>query len=196
MKRYDAYSDNELLDLMKKDHEQALSTLYYRYWDKLLTVAVHRLDDITVAEECVQDLFCSLWNRRNELVLRFSLATYLSVAIKYQVIKQMDIQYRKTERNERYVSEYTSSLNFPSADESVLEKEMIERIAGAVNRLPDKCRIVFKMSREEGMSNKHIAAELGIAEKTVEAHISKALKDLRTDLVKISPLILFYLFEK
>ena len=49
---------------------------------------------------------------------------------------------------------------------------MIERISAAINRLPDKCRIVFKLSREEGMPNKQIAVELGIAEKTVEAHIS------------------------
>jgi len=196
MKRYDEYSDIELLDLMKKDHEQALSALYHRYWNKLLVVAAHRLDDITIAEECVQDLFCSLWSRRHTLVLRFSLATYLSVAVKYQVIKQLDLQYRKAERKEKYISDYSSSIHLPSADESILEKEMIERISAAINRLPDKCRIVFKLSREEGMPNKQIAVELGIAEKTVEAHISKALKDLRTDLVTISPLVLFYLFEK
>ncbi|MEN5433463.1 RNA polymerase sigma-70 factor [Sphingobacterium faecium] len=181
---------------MKKDHEQALSALYHRYWNKLLVVAAHRLDDITIAEECVQDLFCSLWSRRHTLVLRFSLATYLSVAVKYQVIKQLDLQYRKAEQKEKYISDYASSINLPSADESILEKEMIERISAAINRLPDKCRIVFKLSREEGMPNKQIAVELGIAEKTVEAHISKALKELRTDLVTISPLVLFYLFEK
>lgn len=193
MNAYSNLSDNELLDLLKEDQQQALSALYYRYWDKLLVVAGNRLDNPEVAEECVQDVFFSLWQRRNDLNLKYSLATYLAVAVKYQVIKQLDKQYRLQDRKDKslYVSEepYTSS-----ADEYLLEKELMKRIEAAVNRLPEKCRIVFKLSREQGMTNKQIASDLDISEKTVEAHLSKAIKDLRSDLTTISPLLLLWFF--
>ncbi|WP_228098820.1 RNA polymerase sigma-70 factor [Pedobacter sp. MC2016-24] len=193
MNNYNNLTDNELLDLLKADQQQALSALYFRYWDKLLVVAGNRLDNPEVAEECVQDVFFSLWQRRNDLKLKYSLATYLAVAVKYQVIKQLDKQYRLQDRKDKslHVSEepYTSS-----ADEHLLEKELMERIEAAVNRLPEKCRIVFKLSREQGMTNKQIASDLDISEKTVEAHLSKAIKDLRSDLTTISPLLLLWFF--
>lgn len=193
MNSYDNLSDNELVDLLKVDQQQALSALYFRYWDKLLSVAGNRLDNPEIAEECVQDVFFSLWQRRNDLKLKYSLATYLAVAVKYQVIKQLDKQYRLQDRRDK--SLYASQeVFYPSADEYLLEKELMDRIEAAVNRLPEKCRIVFKLSREQGMTNKQIASDLNIAEKTVEAHLSKAIKDLRKDLNVISPLILLWFF--
>ncbi|HWW38177.1 RNA polymerase sigma-70 factor [Pedobacter sp.] len=193
MNSYGSLSDNELVDLLKEDQQQALSALYFRYWDKLLSVAGNRLDNPEIAEECVQDVFFSLWQRRNDLKLKYSLATYLAVAVKYQVIKQLDKQYRLQDRKDK--SLYASQEVFhPSADEHLLEKELMDRIEVAVNRLPEKCRIVFKLSREHGMTNKQIAADLDISEKTVEAHLSKAIKDLRNDLSAISPLILLWFF--
>lgn len=192
MNVYSNLSDDELIVLLKADQQQALSALYYRYWDKLLSVAGNRLDNPEIAEECIQDVFFSLWQRRNDLQLKYSLATYLAVAVKYQVIKQMDKQYRLQHRKDK--SLYGQELLTASADEYLLEKELMDRIAAGVNELPEKCRIVFKLSRELGMSNKQIAAELGIAEKTVEAHLSKAIKELRSNLTAASPLLLLWLF--
>lgn len=193
MSAYNKLSDNELIDLLKEDQQQALSALYFRYWDKLLSVAGNRLDNPEIAEECIQDVFFSLWQRRNDLKLKYSLATYLAVAVKYQVIKQMDKKYRLQDRKDK--SFYADGEQFtPSADEYLLEKELMERIGMAVNRLPEKCRIIFKLSREQGMTNKQIAANMDISEKTVESHLSKAIKDLRSDLTAISPFLLFWFF--
>lgn len=193
MNLYNHHSDIELIDLMKHDHQQALSALYFRYWDKLLVIAGNRLDNLAIAEECVQDVFCSLWKRRHELELHHSLATYLAVSVKYQVIKQMDKQYRQHEAKK--TAYFTTEYAVP-ADEYVFAKEMTERIAGAIAQLPDKCSIVFKMSREQGMTNKQIAKELEIAEKTVEAHISKAIRVLRNDLATFSPLLFYFFIER
>lgn len=187
-------SDNTLIELLREDQEYALSALYYRYWDKLLAVAENRLNNPEIAEECVQDVFFSLWQRRKELELKYSLATYLSVAVKYQVIKQMDKQYRKQARQEQAYP-VVHEPAYPSAEEYLLEKELMERIEAATKRLPEKCRLIFRMSRETHMTNKQIAAELNISEKTVEAHLSKAIKELRSDLMAISPFLLLWLFE-
>lgn len=194
MKPYKDVSDSDLVQLLKSDDQQALSALYYRYWDKLFVVATHRLNDPEIGEECVQDVFVSLWRRRKDLELKYSIATYFAVAIKYRVINEMDKQYRIKHKLER--AAHASEPAFtPSADQLLLEKELLSQIEQAVERLPEKCRIVFKKSREEGKTYKEIGTELGISEKTVEGHMSKAIKDLRSNLTAISPALAFLIFN-
>ena len=187
--------DDELVLLLKQGSEVALSALYLRYWDKLLTVATNRLDDPAEAEECVQDVFFRLWQRRENLQLSHSLATYLAVAVKYRVINAMDKQYRLRTRMERSYA-YLVETSVFSAEDYLFEKELSEQITNAVNQLPEKCRIVFKLSREQGLTHKQIAAELDISEKTVEAHISKAMKDIRGNLATTVPAFVAYIISQ
>lgn len=190
MTPFNYLSDLELIELLKGNNQKALSALYFRYWEKLLVVAGNRLNNKEIAEECVQNVFCSLWQRRHDLELKHSLSTYLAVAVKYQVIKQMDKQYRIQEGIDNIVS---FQPTHSTADEYLLEKEMMANIQDAITRLPEKCRIVFKMSREDGMSNKQIANELNLSEKTVEAHITKAIRSLRNDLALFPPILFLIL---
>ena len=183
--------DDELVLLLKEGSEPALTALYLRYWDKLLAVATNRLDDPAEAEECVQDVFFRLWQRREDLQLSHSLATYLAVAVKYRVINAMDKQYRLRNRMQRSYTELPEYQVF-SAEHYVLEKELQGQLTASINKLPEKCRIVFKLSREQGLTHKQIAAELEISEKTVEAHISKAIKDIRGDLAVTVPAFVVY----
>jgi len=190
---YKALSDNELIHLLRQDDEQALSALYLRYWDKLLSVACHRLDDPEGAEEVVQDVFFALWKRRESLDIKYSLSTYLAVAVKYRIINLMDKQYRL--RNKEKL--LPPKVEFePSPEEYVFEKELWEKIEASIKQLPSKCQIVFRMSREEGKTYKEIAAELDIAEKSVEAHMSKAIRDIRSNLTSIVPAIILAALEQ
>jgi RNA polymerase sigma-70 factor (family 1) len=190
---YKALSDNELVHLLRQDDEQALSALYLRYWDKLLSVACHRLDDPEGAEEVVQDVFFALWKRRESLDIKYSLSTYLAVAVKYRIINLMDKQYRQRNK-EKLMPAFVETET--STEEYIFEKELWERIEAAIKQLPSKCQIVFRMSREEGMSNKQIATELEIAEKTVEAHMSKAIRDIRSNLTSIAPAMILAVLEQ
>ena len=88
-------TDAELVDLLKRDSEAAFSEIYGRYWGKLLAVAINRLDDEQEAEECVQDVMTSLWLRRSDINIKHTLSTYLGAAMKYQVIKRLDVRYRR-----------------------------------------------------------------------------------------------------
>jgi RNA polymerase sigma-70 factor (ECF subfamily) len=130
-------------------------------------VTINRLGIEAEAEECVQDVFVSLWRRRHEIELRYSLSTYLWVAVKHQVINRLDNRYAK--RTLR-TTELVDETIVPSSEEQLLEKELREQIAATVSRLPEKCRMVYRLSREEGKSNKEIAEELNISEKTVYLH--------------------------
>jgi RNA polymerase sigma-70 factor (ECF subfamily) len=186
-------TDHQLLELIQKGDRLAFTELYNRYWDKLFIVAMNRLDDEHEAEEAVQEVFLSLWQRRSTLQLTHSVNTYLSVAVKYRIINHLDKQYRK----KRHIDHLT--INAPREEDStsqwLSEKELRRQLEQGINNLPEKCRIVFLLSREEQKTNAEIAAELNIAEKTVEAHMTKALSTLRQTL-NISVPLLIYLLEK
>ncbi len=178
------YSDQELIAQLREGSESALSELYSRYWDKLLAVAINRLGIEAEAEECVQDVFLSLWRRRHEIELKYALSTYLWVAVKHQVINRLDKRYAKRTLQ---TTELVDETTVPSSEELLLEKELREQIAATVGRLPEKCQMVYRLSREEGKSNKEIAEELNISEKTVEGHVTRALRDIRSDLTLLAP---------
>jgi RNA polymerase sigma-70 factor (family 1) len=185
-------SDKELLDQMRSGSQSAMTEIYKRYWDKLFVVAHNRLQDEQEAEETVQDVFCSLWNRRSSLDIQYELITYLSVATKYQVINRQAKAWKKAQH-----IEFSEAFE-ESADSTNLwfaEKELKEQLAAAINTLPSKCRIIFKLRHEEHLSNAEIAGQLNVSEKNIEAHITRAAKHLRGSL-QISATILFYLLKK
>jgi len=187
------YSDEYLMQLIREGDERAFSVLYDRYWDRLYTRAYHRLSDEIEAEEVVQDVFLSIWARRAQLEVRSSAGSYLSVAVKYQIINKLAKRKRVSSFKESFVKSITVSEN--TTDLWLSEKELRERLEIHINELPDKCRLVFKMSREEGLNAKQISEELCLAEKTIEAHITKALKILRSALPSVIT-VLFYLLLK
>lgn len=179
MNRYRSFTDTELIGLLEHGDHSAFTEIYNRYWKKLFLVAAHKVKNLEEAEEIVQHIFVSLWNRRGNLKITSSLSSYLSVSVKYRVIKALDKQYHQPK--------YTDSLGMRGiADDSTQEwldfLELKERLEKLVCSLPEKCRLVYRMSREQGLSQKRIAEELEISEKTVEAHLGKAIKTLRTGL--------------
>jgi len=182
-------TDNALFALLKEGDQQAFTEIFGRYWDKLLAVAVNRLDDEQEAEECVQDVFVSFWQRREELVLKHNLSTYLWTAVKYQVLNRLDKRYAKRKLKTTELRD-DNVIGLHSPEVYLLEKELMARIEVTVQELPEKCRMVYRLSREEGKTNPEIAAELDIAEKTVEGHLTRALRDIRTHLTSIGPAFL------
>lgn len=184
-------SDPELLVLLKDSNQAAFTEIYKRYWDRLYVVANNRLKDESEAEEVVQDVLFSIWKRRAGLQVQYSLNTYLSVAIKYQVINRQSRAYQKANN-----LEFLNEAHGEAADTTQLwfaERELKEQLTLAINKLPEKCRIVFLKSREEGMSNASIAEDLQISEKTVEAHITRALHTLKGSLSIAIPLLIYLL---
>lgn len=84
-----SYTDSELLSLLRQGVESGFTEIYNRYWKNLLVVAANKTGDLDEAEEIVQDLFVSLWNRRETLEITSSLNNYLAVSVKYRVIKAL-----------------------------------------------------------------------------------------------------------
>ena len=183
MYNYDILDDNELTVLLQKNDRQAFTEIYNRYWKKLFSVAANKIKDLSEAEEIVQDIFVSIWNRRDNLNVIDSLSSYLTVSVKYRVINALD----KRNHRQKYSDYAKGILNFSnnSTEEWVEFEELKSRLSALVAELPEKCQLVYKLSRESGFPQKKIAQEMGISEKTVEAHLTKALKTLRTRLNQI-----------
>lgn len=180
MYNYNILNDKELTGLLQQGDEYAFTEIYNRYWSKLFAVAANKIKELDEAEEIVQDIFVSLWKRRSELGDINMLSAYLAVSVKYRVIKLLD----KQAQQQKYTNytHYVKTLADDSTQQWLEFEELRLRIANFVADLPEKCRLVYQLSRDSGFSHKKIADELGISEKTVEAHLSKALKTLRTRL--------------
>lgn len=188
--------DEELILLLNESDEKALVEIYERYWDKLLAQAKWDLRDEQDAEDCVQDVFIKLWNCRTGLTLRHKLSTYLYRAVKNQTINML--AKRNTKRNHMPFEEAPAMEIFsPAADSSLLEKEMLQILEAAIDALPDKCSKIYRLSRIEGQSNKEIATQMDIAEKTVEGHITRAIKQVSTSIsVSMLTVLIQYLLYR
>lgn len=177
---YHAYSDKDLVLLMSKDDELAFRALYDRYWKKLLAQALIKLRSQEESEEIVQTVFVNLWRRRHSLQLKFSFHTYIASMLKYEVLRQL-----KQQQKEKLLKGRTAAFQ-SEEDHATLHwldfGQLREQLEKTIQLLPEKCQLVFRLSREAGFSEKQIAESLNIAPKTVQSHMGKALKHLRASL--------------
>lgn len=180
MSAYSSYSDNELFGFVRNDDEHAFRELYNRYWNKLLTQVLIKLKSPEEAEEITQEVFLQLWRRRKKIELRYTLHTYIASMVKYEILAKLSRQKLEAAFKMRIASLSPDEDN--STTDNTAYEFLRKKIEKTIQLLPDKCRLVFRLSREAGMTEKQIAETLNIAPKTVEAHMSKALKTLRGSL--------------
>lgn len=187
----DYYTDHELLGLLQTSDHGAFSKIYHRYWDKLFYIAAKKLQQYQEAESIVQDVFVDLWQRREQLNIYGALEGYLVVAVKYRIINYL----AKQERARNYQQYLISQLNTndSSTEEWMKFEDLREWLIKMVSSLPEKCRIAYEL-REEGFTQKEIARQMQISEKTVETHISRALKVIRASISQLFSLLLSFLF--
>lgn len=162
---------------MRNDEEEAFVELYNRYWDKLLAIGYNHSRNKEVAEEIVQDVFMSLWNRRHQIEIDRP-AAWLATAVKFAVFKSIAKETRRRNLLTGHTAENPESTN--TLDEAQIEAKFLkEYLDGVVATLPEKCRLVFTYSRDHHLTTKEIAETMNLSHKTVESHLTKALKTIR-----------------
>jgi RNA polymerase sigma-70 factor (ECF subfamily) len=169
------YSEEDLVRGLNEGDEKAFRFIFDQYYRPLTIFAVKYLGDIEEAKEVVQDFFVRFWTRHEELKIRFSLKMYL-----YQSIRNACLNYLETNKVEkRHRQRYDRpTLSNENALENLIAAEQEEMLMSAIDRLPQKCREIFLLSRMNRLSNRDIAMQLNISVKTVEGQISIALKRL------------------
>jgi RNA polymerase sigma-70 factor (ECF subfamily) len=175
-------NDLELLALLRDGDHAAFTEIYDRYFAPLYSAAYSLLKDADTCDDIVQEIFTWLWGHRDRH-LTDSLKPYLRAAVKYQVAKM--IRHGKVHETfyQRTVAAYQPD---PAADKNLEIRELEAIMAAFTASLPEKAREVFRLSREEHLTNKQIASQLGISEKTVEAQMTINLRKLKLNLGKYS----------
>ena len=168
--------------------------LYKRYVVKLLSIACKKVDDHETAREFVQDVFVSLFKLRDSINPQISVLAYLHVALKNRVLNHYRHQ-SVHKRYEQYVAQQEIQLTDNTASQ-LHTKELETHLKEEIRKLPQQCRTVFLLSREEGLPHKEIANTLNISVNTVEQHMRKALRILRTSMGNYLHLLILYCFIK
>ncbi|MEC3879283.1 RNA polymerase sigma-70 factor [Parapedobacter sp. 10938] len=189
---YKALSDKELVGALSHDDQQALGELYDRYWKRLLLISLSKLSVAADVEEIVNDTFYDLWRSRKKLDIKTNVARYLFAIVRYKIFAHLAAAKK---RKHIVRLDDLEGIDYSTTAESTLDALLVEECQGqieqAVNNLPDKCKLVFKLSRNQGLSINQISQRLELSPKTVEGHLSNALKKLRVSLSQLISILIF-----
>ncbi|WP_442794705.1 RNA polymerase sigma-70 factor [Pelobium manganitolerans] len=168
--------------------QNSFEILFKSNYKRLCNVALRIVNDLAIAENIVQDVFCRFWEKRHQLGIQLSVQAYLRRAVINESLNYLKKEQALAKRNEVYAMEKMDERN--STEDLLFAKDAQQQINLAINSLPPACKQVFLLSRFEKLSYKQIAETLNISVKTVENQVSKALKILRGQLI----LIFLYIF--
>lgn len=180
--------DKKILLLLEADDERVLKLIYELYFKRLVAFSIEFVKDREIAKEISSDAIFRLWQKRNQLLENSCIISYLLT-----IVRNLSLNYLRQLKQETNTISFSSvydielHLNYEVlADSSwdiLLTHELETIVNDVINALPIRCKEVFLLSRNESLSNSKIAETLNISVKTVEGHITYALKLIREKLL-------------
>jgi RNA polymerase sigma-70 factor (family 1) len=186
---YSGRTDTELLFVFKSGDIRGFNALFDRHWKPLFALAKKILEDGDLAKDTLQEAFVALYKNATQKEITH-VRSYLFQAVKYQCF--LNLRSRKI--SQKHLDRFRAVCSANYVDEYMDAAELENLLLEQIESLPAKCREVFYLSRYELLSNKRIAEQLNISQKTVEHQITKALKTLRLSLEKLAALAVFLTF--
>jgi RNA polymerase sigma-70 factor (ECF subfamily) len=181
-------NNEQLIPLLLSGDERTFESVYKHFLKPLHSYAISILKDEEVAKGTVQNIFLKLWERKSTLSFNGSLKAYLYSAVYHECLNYIRHEKVKLNHQDHLVYNMKTTEEHDSGIELTDLKGKLQQI---LNNLPEKCRTVFQLSRFEELKYREIAEQMGISVKTVEAHMGKALKILRQELVHYLPVIIW-----
>lgn len=177
---------------LKEGKEEGLRMIFDHYYKYLLVIASQYTPDIEKAKDVVQEVFFELWKNRWTLHIKVSLKAYLRKAVVNRSLNQIKAD-KKFQLGDEHIDWQMEDVNI-SPDQRLEAKDLQTIINQTIDALPERCRLVFKLSRLEHLSHKEIAAQLNISTKTIENQMTKALKFIRKAVAQYGIHLLFIIF--
>ena len=164
-------------EMATSDSEIALKSLYMSYFEQLIRFTGLYVSSSGEAEELVSDTFLAIWENRRSLLTVGDINAYIYSIARHKAISY----YRKQHLDQISLDEMPQDF-FANTDttpeDDLISQEEISRLNNAINSLPPKCKMAFKLVREDNLKYKEVAAILDISVKTLEAHLATAVKKL------------------
>lgn len=174
------YSDLELIEEMKQGKLGAFRELYVRYADLIYRHIRVRVNSTFDADDIFQEFFIHIWEKRESLNIETNVRAYLLVALKHHILNTIKEQQIRQKYHE------ASSQQRGEADEDVLgkitSKDLKEQLRKAVDRFPERLKMVYILSREENLSVREIAERLSVSEQTVKNQLTDILRRLKNEM--------------
>jgi RNA polymerase sigma-70 factor (family 1) len=177
---YNIYTDQQLIELLSCGDRRAFDCLYSRHWFQLYQSAYWILKDSDASKDIVQEVFIWLWEKRESSSID-NVSAYLKAAVRFKVANYIRSGNTRQDLFER-LAKFRGAQVAATCTELIELKELRKVIDETVGRLPNKCREIYRLSREEYLSNHQIANRLGISVKTVENQMTIALRRIREKL--------------
>jgi RNA polymerase sigma-70 factor (ECF subfamily) len=161
---------------VRTGNRKAFELLYNETIISLSEYAFNKLKDDHLVKDILQDVFVSIYLRREQIGDGVNIYGYLRNAVRYKVVNALRDRFK----NQLSVSGVELLTDIPHTPfEDDVETEKFDNLSNNIQTLPQKCRRAFVLNYVDELSYKDIASEMNISVKTVEKHISKALKVLR-----------------
>ena len=175
--------EKTLIRNVKNSKKSSFQKLFFQFHDQLFRFVVYRVQDTDIAKDITQETFLRIWEKRGSLQPEksfFSLLARISTNLCYDHFRYTEVRLR----NRDSIPEYGKS-HFDNPEE-VVQAQAIEKIIRKLvnEKLPQKCRLIFILSRIEGLSNQEISSKLSLSIRTVENQIYRALKILKKHMRK------------
>jgi len=166
-----------ILSRLKANDQDALKVLFDAYYLPVCH-SIHRIiREKQTVEDLAQDVFIKIWQKRQKINVRSSFKAYLQRMGVNEALSH--VRKLKNKEKEEITTVIWKGLASPSVEENYLKNELEFKIKAAITSLPPNCRMVFQLSRYEGLSYKEISKKMEISVKTVENQIGKSLRLLR-----------------
>ncbi len=169
-------SERDLQERIRAGDEGAFDSVFREHYAHLVRMAQSVVREPALAEEIAQEVMLELWRRRESLQVEQTFRAYLIRSTRNRALNHI--------RHERIVAREAASAAIdprtsPSAEDEVLGVELERAVRNAIDGLPQNCREIFRLSREQGLKYAEIATALEISVKTVEKRMGQALAELR-----------------
>lgn len=184
----DYTNDKFLLLQVQQGNQGAFNTLYEKYWEQAYSNACKRLKDADQAKDIVQEIFVTIWLRREILIDNFP--AYINVAVRNQVFKMVEKQKKFQPFFDKLQEVFETHLH---ADNNINRKEFNIAYEALINNLPLKRQKIFRLRFQEDLPTKTIADKLGLSRKTVQNQLGKAIEQLRISLLHLFALLFILL---